>query len=33
MGFLQQRYDAAVERYRAIIAEYRSGKGIRRSVR
>ena len=26
MGFLQQRYDAAVERYRAIIAEYRSGK-------
>src|SRR3954447_19516310 len=25
MGFLQQRYDAAVERYRAIIAEFRSG--------
>src|SRR3954469_25278570 len=25
MGFLQQRYDAAVERYRAMIDEYRSG--------
>src|SRR4051812_22104496 len=25
MGFLQQRYDAAVERYRAVIDEYRSG--------
>ena len=25
MGFLQQRYDAAIDRYRAVIGDYRSG--------
>jgi hypothetical protein len=26
MGFLQQRYDAAIERYRSMIAQYRKGE-------
>ncbi len=27
MGFLQQRYDAAVSRYRDLVGEYRAGQG------